>query len=540
MRSGWRRISVLWSLSGILLSHGRVLACSCGFSAPLCSQLAVPGTALSLDPGSAIFVGKVVYSHPSTILAYFELEKEYAANHPDGRSDGKVETLTFEGRKQFLLSLWRDALSSKSREAILASPENPGGFSAIPRYAAALTRIEVLESFHGIRSGEVVDLFGGLGSTDCSFHFKPGTTYLIFAQRDDNGLWTTSVCLRTRQIETARFDLEALRAHRDGTPLPRAIYGTVSDQTNRGQRHRDLFPVGFALRLVGDGIAMEARTGVHGMFSFENLSPGKYRLEPVAPGWSLGVVPRRSHIEIAGGCSEVFVSVRERQSSIVGIARPTAGFALSMIPVQLINATPKNGIHPPEGRIDAAGNLRIAGVEPGDYLLGVNVTTPPRPSGSAIRAVPYPASYYPGVPRRENAEIIHVKRGDEVRLPGVWQLPAPLTQRNIEGFVLMRDGTAASDVRLWLKDREGNVAVGRAGPTKADGRFQFSLLAGRSYQIEAGSMDPPQKQFFFGVLDIDPDHTGIPIVTLIEDGPRPRDPMMFFPTIWTPIPVYPR
>jgi hypothetical protein len=78
-------------------------ACSCIPSTPLCKLLAQPGAQLESGPNSRIFVGKVISTSPASEAEAWELEKKYAARHPEVAD--RREVLTWEGRKQYMLEL---------------------------------------------------------------------------------------------------------------------------------------------------------------------------------------------------------------------------------------------------------------------------------------------------------------------------------------------------------------------------------------------------------------------------------------------------
>ena len=206
--------------------------CSCLFQEPLCKTLAQPDARLTADPAAPVFVGKVIYSYPGSLEEFWKRQEQFAAAHPDLRpANGPL--LTFEGTKRFLLELWGDKASPTLRQHILAVPEETRPNYADPlSFLQALSHVEVIEPFGGIEKGTVIELVGGLAG-DCSVHFRPGESYLVFPHKRQ-GFWTTSICDGSTPISRAQAELRALRGLRDGKPFPPFLYGSVVDFTNRG------------------------------------------------------------------------------------------------------------------------------------------------------------------------------------------------------------------------------------------------------------------------------------------------------------------
>lgn len=72
-----------------------------------------------------------------------------------------------------------------------------------------LVRFEVLASWKGARMDTLTVRTGG-GGSDCGFVFAVSKTYLVYGNRNDNGVLATSFCSRTRAVEGAQEDSIAL------------------------------------------------------------------------------------------------------------------------------------------------------------------------------------------------------------------------------------------------------------------------------------------------------------------------------------------
>jgi hypothetical protein len=117
---------------------------------------------------------------------------------------------------------------------------------------------------------------------------------------------------------------------------------------------------------------------------------------------------------------------------------------------------------------------------PGEYLVGIHIDADSREKG-------LPPFYYPGV--RNIAQSpgvkIHVESPVDV---GDFRLPVAVEKSPVEGVVLMPDGSPAAEayVRLYSKDRAFD-APELYTSTDANGRFVLHGLAGRRYDLSAGT-----------------------------------------------------
>jgi hypothetical protein len=92
---------------------------------------------------------------------------------------------------------------------------------------ARTATLTVLESFRGTSSSSVEVVTSG-GDRECSFPFRIGREYVVYAYRSaETGRLTTSRCSRTRDVEDAGADLTYARALRNGTAPPGRITGQV-------------------------------------------------------------------------------------------------------------------------------------------------------------------------------------------------------------------------------------------------------------------------------------------------------------------------
>jgi hypothetical protein len=124
---------------------------------------------------------------------------------------------------------------------------------------------------------------------------------------------------------------------------------------------------------------------------------------------------------------------------------------------------------------NADGEFVFRALERGEYLVGINLVVPPqskRGRGSGA----YPATYYPGVVQRDEAEILHLEKGQQ--LAGVTvSLPSPLIEREIKGQVTL-DGKPVAGASVALQQLDYNLYT---DSTRSDAGGEFSLIGFEGY-----------------------------------------------------------
>jgi hypothetical protein len=124
------------------------------------------------------------------------------------------------------------------------------------------------------------------------------------------------------------------------------------------------------------------------------------------------------------------------------------------------------------------GRFEFRLVQPGRYLLGINLDGPPRSVN------PYPRTYYPGVSDPSLASIVGV--GDGTKLKGFdMSLPKALIVETLDGLVTWPDGrpVAGALVLAGLENFPGKFPE----RTTADsaGHFTLKLINGLKYSLWA-------------------------------------------------------
>jgi hypothetical protein len=248
-------------------------------------------------------------------------------------------------------------------------------------------------------------------------------------------------------------------------------------------RYSDKAPkpvAGVPINLEYGNAVEQAVTDEKGNYSFESLPSGRFTISAEMPN-NMGGGVKRSFYVPAHACSEQnFIANQTGQISGKLFNQQGQPVITAVVAVVPLGDSPKPSVN--EAYTDAHGEFRLQHLPPGEYLLGVNVTEPPR-VGKYL-SCPFPPTYSPGVIDRSAATVIHVNgkqpvSGLELRLT------APLPRRTITGTVTRSDGQSAPGAFIELKDSEfpnRNVDLGTAGQ---DGRFVVTGVVGRRYSVFA-------------------------------------------------------
>jgi hypothetical protein len=113
--------------------------------------------------------------------------------------------------------------------------------------------------------------------SSCGIRFGVGKEYLVVAFAEDGSRWRTFACSGTRPVAQAVEDIEAARAWRSGSPVPRRVYGTLEGIAGREGVPIALWQGTAALRVVTDS---------GGRYMFDELEAAEYVLRPDVAGWT--------------------------------------------------------------------------------------------------------------------------------------------------------------------------------------------------------------------------------------------------------------
>lgn len=145
-------------------------------------------------------------------------------------------------------------------------------------------QFQVIEVFKNIK-GKQVTINGGLVNTSCFRKFDIGESYLIYAYgENENGLRASLGCGRTKVLRDAQDQAVVIRDLLKGKAEPQ-IYGSVvrDDTTPQTLDDRTSYLANIKVAIYSDNKRIETKTDKNGIFRFDNIPPGNYKIEAFAP-----------------------------------------------------------------------------------------------------------------------------------------------------------------------------------------------------------------------------------------------------------------
>jgi hypothetical protein len=349
-------------------------------------------------------------------------------------------------------------------------------------------RFSVLQPFLGVESAEF-EVSSGRGGGDCGYGFRKGETYLVYAYGGGDGKPpSTGICTRTRPVADAAEDLEFLRS------LPARGAGVTVSVTVERQRQRiaagDSKPAGglsgARVTFEGAGESREVTTDSEGRARLSGLKPGAYKVRLALPE-GLTAYKAEQEVKVADrGCARVHYAVAD-DGRVSGRVTEEGGRAAAGVLVALLEAEdpdPQRHYTRLE-RTDEEGRYLFKSLPPGRYLLAVNFNRYPQP-GDPTNA--YPRTFYPGVARASQAEVISLGAGESVKEKDI-TLPARRGESVVEGVVVWEDGRPVPGAHLSYRDVTYNDPGSDNGGPRADdlGRFRLEGYQGQALLIHARS-----------------------------------------------------
>lgn len=416
--------------------------------------------------------------NPTLACSCREISSCEAYNFADAVFVGKVigskEQITVEDRSEYYAS------------ANTATPAEPRKIT----YDVGEIYFEVTESFLGTEKGSRVAIRSGKGGGDCSFWFKRGETYLVYARKgnsfsyvdgDKSEKLETSICSRTQLFSGAKEDLEYLR-NLEKNQKTGLIFGAFREVFNY-RKNEETKPFGkFPLKFRQiDNEEKTFETVVDSTGKYEIKVPaGRYEIIPVFPEYAqireLGSY--KTEIEVqANGCAKADF-IAENKAKISGKLISSDGKPLKDLDVELINSATKEWTT--SATTDSEGNFSLEGIPAGKYLIAVNKEISPHAES------PYPTFYYPKAYNRASAKIFEIGLGENIDNL-VFQLPPKLKEQEIRGIVVWANGKPAVKTRVEIDDiiDDSFFRAERITETDASGKFVLKGFVGRSYTLKA-------------------------------------------------------
>jgi hypothetical protein len=290
------------------------------------------------------------------------------------------------------------------------NPDSKVGDTGQSRYTFAVS-----ETFAGTSGGEAI-VYSGRGGADCSYHFKKGEQYLVYAYQVSDQTLHATICSRTQPAGRAEILLRQLRAAKEHKPVA-SIYGLLqrTQQPYNGTWSADYDqPVPntkIHLRL-NSGKVFTTKTDGFGAYAFYDLPEGTYQVSADLPQ-NLGIAqtilsdaPPPITLP-AQSCYQYDIDAMP-QSRIIGHLFAPDG-SLVDGGVELFTRESYEQEREKSGWWEYAEGekgFHFLHVAPGDYILVFNN------SDKADPGAPYPRTFYPGVTDFARAVPLHVSEDD--------------------------------------------------------------------------------------------------------------------------------
>ena len=357
------------------------------------------------------------------------------------------------------------------------------GSTVVVRY-----HFTINERFAGAETPEI-DVFSGGDDGDCAFRFKKGEPYIVFTNKSEDGRLFATICSGTRPASEGRALIPQLRAMRNGQRVA-SVFGVLrrsdppllapSDDPDDPLPHIKL-----KLRSKDDRFATS--TGPDGVYTFYNVHAGEYiytadlpaRFEFTQKTLHGGLPPFRIP---NGACFEYNVNALPTgkiRGSVLGPDKKP----LRLASVELYRADRYEDSQPGLwGFQGLKGVFEFDHIGPGEYVLVFNRLNRMDPNS------PYPRSFYPGTPDRNEAKFIKLKDGQQL-LKTDLRVKDGYPTRPLRVQLKWPNGRPPGEVTVMANAEQGeNPAVQKI----AEGLYQFTLLESAQYAISAWEDLDPQ------------------------------------------------
>ena len=359
-------------------------------------------------------------------------------------------------------------------------PSAPGTGQA--RYTFAVS-----EEFAGSLSGKAV-VYSGRGGADCSAYFKRGEQYLVYAYRASDKTLHATICSRTQLAAEAEILLRQLRAATENKPVA-SLYGTLRRSQ---QRYDGTWNQEYEQPIAHTGVHLRSKTGKvfttttddSGGYAFYDLPQGTYEVSADLPN-NLTVArtilsdPPPPITLPPQSCYQHDIEALP-QTSITGhLLGPDGSFASGAVELfaENIYAQQKEKSGWWEYAEGDKG-FRFDRVAPGNYILVFNV------SGRITPGIPYPRTFYPGVPDLARAAVIHVTESDR-QIDANVHLSQPRDTRRLSVRLIWQGIKNTDFLMVHANDSEGRAS---SAEQISPDHYELTLLTGVKYEVYASQI----------------------------------------------------
>ena len=275
------------------------------------------------------------------------------------------------------------------------------------RMLATVVRFEVEQRFLNVPSGPVEVVTEGYST--CSYAFRRGEKYLVYASRLDDGRLTTTICARTRPLADATEDLQYLSA------LPAVgtgarVYGRITEWVHHpadsvAVDHGPLENIVVGIHSAGRW--HDVLTDRDGRYELRGVPPGPVSISVAAPFGFVAENPMEFNVTDLRGCIAADFALRA-ESAAYGVVvdeagRPLSGILVDAVAAELAAYKPEAIFEP--AKTDERGRFSFHSLPPGAYVFGVNVTK------GRYKPQVGPTTFLPGTPVVTDAAVVELEAG---------------------------------------------------------------------------------------------------------------------------------
>lgn len=432
--------------------------------------------------------------------------------------DGKVQPCQAYGNAKAVFVGVVTGVEEKERKPRQRNPENSrDAADEDDMFTPRVFSFAVEEAFGGVSGGEA-KVATGRGAGDCGYHFVKGERYLVYAysNRRGDGL-ATGICAPTKPAVNAAEELRFLRnlsLRAAGTTLSGAVI--LGHHLTEDAPPIDKRVVGLPITIEGEDVRREVLTDAEGRYQLIGLKAGTYTVRVTLPD-DLFTYRAEKKVTVAErGCGNVSFGIADN-GRISGSVIDADGQPVPEIVLELTRAEDAGAERPNYNffSTDKEGKFIVQPLEPGSYIIGVRLNGMSFPDAVSNR---YPRTFYPGVSDIAQATPITITRAGEHASGRMFHLPPRLTERTVEGVVVLADGRPAANASVGYQEILGREHTSDYGvQVDAQGRFTVKVHEGFAYLIGAHINTKDGKQMHAELIKINASAEIKPIKLVISE-----------------------
>ncbi len=307
----------------------------------------------------------------------------------------------------------------------------------------------------------------GNGGGDCGTPLPPGSKFLIFAYKEKDGKLWTGMCMGNQKLSGSPDDEQTMRQYQELIKKGSAsIFGHIfhARPSWQGADIRDDTPPrpyqGMVLRAESHSFTTSTKTKSDGSYEFSELPVGNYKVVPEIPkglDFSHEYEDNYEADLTSGQCANINFLL-EPNTRIRGHLTLPSGMESKTIEVVAMptHVTKLNQFSGKWGFTDEKDRFDLWPLPPGDYYVGVNINSSPKPDA------PFPPTYYPGVTNQKDASVVSVGLAEvrELELP-IREIAKP---RSVHFVAIGLDGKPMKAIYIQLEDLGGCGKLRERGP----------------------------------------------------------------------------